>query len=523
MRARWRDDRGQAMVLVALGVIVLLGALALAVEFGYGLTQRRVMQNASDSAALGVGRYLATNVIQDRGEIAFTVTEKGACEVARSYVEANRSFAPQANDRTFTMRFASEDPATHQPVGWTIVPVEHDCAGAATTLVSPDVRYVRVLSTITYHSLVSTVLGFPNTSASASARAKVFGTPVAMGAPVWPMVRHYDADDFDAQIQCPQPPCGLEDIVPTTFWSQNEDDVVYANGFKGMVDLSRDSPRYTKAGTPGVPQLITESDTSGTPPADLKDDESGNCPSGWDTAGGEDPQNQDKQCSIPNWFYYGFAGTLSLTSTYQDESVLGGNEPPTNLPGRSVCSDGERPDPAPSCDDTNEETGLPGSQLGDWVEVAGGNVGSNESQRMIDRIREEGFETALSDLPIDPHKPNAPKYGKALIVLIYLWDCAESYSPNAEPGHQWDLIDGPGMDCSKVSKNDKPDRVHLFTAAPFTFYEGLVDTSEIRGFWGGLFGNVIDCSEWEGDIPLCELNPLSNSAALVADDNYDGP
>src|SRR5512135_2747214 len=62
MRLRARDDAGQAMIFVAIAAVVLLGALALAVDWGYGLAQRRVMQTSSDAAALAVGRLLATSV-----------------------------------------------------------------------------------------------------------------------------------------------------------------------------------------------------------------------------------------------------------------------------------------------------------------------------------------------------------------------------------------------------------------------------------------------------------------------------
>lgn len=65
-------------------------------------------------------------------------------------------------------------------------------------------------------------------------------------------------------------------------------------------------------------------------------------------------------------------------------------------------------------------------------------------------------------------------------------------------------IIGPG------NKNGDVGRVHLFAAAPFTFYKALTNTSSIEGFWGGVFGNAASC-------PNCALNPLANSAYLVGD------
>jgi hypothetical protein len=48
------------------------------------------------------------------------------------------------------------------------------------------------------------------------------------------------------------------------------------------------------------------------------------------------------------------------------------------------------------------------------------------------------------------------------------------------------------------------------TVAPFTFYEGLVDSSQIKGYWGGSFGDPDACQD-------CALNPLANTAVMVPD------
>lgn len=508
------------MIVVALAAVVLLGALALAVDWGYGLTQRRVMQTSADAAALAVGRYLATSVLEINGEIAFIVSQADACEVAREYVEANRPFAPSAGDYGFTLQFGSGD-----PIAWTPISPTGGCASAPATAVPAATRYVRVTSTVTYPSLVSGVLGFPTTHAAASARAKIVGSQAPANGPVWPMVRHYDADDFNTTCVGGPDPCDPLEVDPFTFWSPNEENVVYGN-FKGMVDLSRDSSRFYP--TP-VEQLIDEWDTSGSAPNPLKADVSGNCPAGWDTKGGEDPQNANKQCSIPNWFYYSFGGALSLDRPWLTDATAP-QEPPDPLVPRKVCDPGQRPLQAPSCPDPS----IPGSSdktVGDWVETAGGNVGSNESDAMLRRIREEGSLNApFSDRPIDPKKPDGEKFGRGLVVLIYLWDCAESYSSSDPATSQWDLIipdKGPGKgDCSQIGKSGNeptPDRVHLFTAAPFTFYEGLVSSQTIKGFWGGAWGTSLDCATWTGDEPMCAVNPLANSAVLIADDNYTGP
>lgn len=500
MRMLIRDDRGQAMVIVALACVALLGALALAVDWGYGLTQRRVMQASAEAAALSAGKYLATSVVRVDGEIAFTVTQEEVWCLAERYVESNDAFRPSDAAPDLVLEFGSDT----SPTTWTDVPAPvGGCPTAGVSAVPADTIYVRAVTTVTYRSLVAGILGFPTTTAAASARAKLSGTPVPTGGPVWPMVRHYDPSDFD--LPCPARSCDPSqlDIPPTTFWSPQEDDVVYGN-FKGLVDFARHSSRLD----PLAPQLIESWDDTGsaaaTPPTPLKEDWSGNCGASWDTAGGETPQLHGKQCSIPNWFYYTFQGALSLDRDWSS-TVPSGQEIPSALTARALC-DGD-PDRSPSCADPRK---------GDWVETAFGDIGTNMSDNMRALIHEKGFTGPFSGEIIASGPNKGERYGKALVVLVYLWDCAESYDRSAPAGDQWSLIlDKRDADCSQVPRTGSapaPDRVHLFAAAPFTFYEGLVSSQAIQGYWGGAFGDPGSCQD-------CALNPLANTTFLVADDD----
>ena len=56
---RWQEQRGQALVLFVLMLVVLMGAIALAVDGGYAYAQRRRMQYAADAAAMAGARALA--------------------------------------------------------------------------------------------------------------------------------------------------------------------------------------------------------------------------------------------------------------------------------------------------------------------------------------------------------------------------------------------------------------------------------------------------------------------------------
>jgi len=518
-----RDQVGQTLVVVALAVTVLLGAVALGVDAGYGLTQRRFMQNASDAGALAAGKFLATNVIGQTSAgktvIQFTVhKEEVYCE-AKRIADLNRlSVAPGTASPTLIVEYGivtnADDPSTWWNAagtppgpsgGWTTSPTA-TCPASTTsgTLMDSKTRYVRVTAGESYRGFLTAAFGQPTITASAKGIVRLSGTPVSTTGPTWPMVRHYNPSDFN---DCGNP-CGDPTSAPAIlFWSSSPSkakDMVYGQ-FKGAVDFSRYSTYlpYSPGSGTNTPQLLTQWDRTGSVQAGTtpKTDQSGgNCGGGWDTAGDEDPQNHDKQCSIPNWFYYFFGGTFSLTSSR--------NEPAGGLGTRSAICPPLAFVPAPSCSD---------SRVGDWVETTNGDIGSGYGGVLADRVHNLGSLNRYSALPypntsracVDPGGPSQSNcYGKALTVLVYLWDCAESFN-----GTQFQIIPGTGTDCSQIKQNGStptPNRVHIFAAAPFTFYEGLVSSNEISGFWGGLFGDP--------GTPTGVLNPLSNTALLIAGD-----
>lgn len=505
--ALWiNDNGGQAIIVIAACMAVLIGALAFAVDWGYALAQRRVMQNISDAAVLGAGKYLATGVIMVNSQPAFAVTQQETWCAAKAYDLPNRSFA--APNAPTQLDIFYGDSAS--PTNWTTgaKPAGETCPATGGTLVPASTIYVRVVAATTFRSLAGSVVGHSSSTAAASARVRLSGTGVPVSGLTWAMVRHFDPTDYN--ISCPPATCDPATVDPVTFWSPNADDVVYGS-FKGLVNLSRYSPRL---GAASVPQLITEWDQSSHAPNPLQLDQStppsctawGQDIDGnwlWDSEG-EASESQDNQCSIPNWFYYSFRGRLSLDSSWSGAALPAGQEAPTALSTRAICS--APPDPAPSCVD---------STLGDWVETSGANLGNNVSDPLIRAIQDRGRVMPFSDRPVPGGGPGQT-FGKGLTVLVFLWDCGEEFSPSGAPGNQWDLVvptSGPGSgDCSQLRSNTgTPDRVHLFTAAPFTFYEGLVDASKIRGYWGGAFGDPDGCEN-------CALNALANTAVLIPDD-----
>jgi len=507
MRATWvNGDGGQAIIVVAICMAVLVAALAFAIDWGYALAQRRVMQNISDAAVLGAGKYLATGVIMVNGAPAFAVTQEETWCAAKAYDVPNRSFATGA---PMVLDIFYGDSAS--PTNWSAgaKPAGEVCpTGGAGAIVPASTIYVRVTASTTFRSLASSVVGHTASTAAASARVRLSGTGVPLSGPTWAMVRHYDPDDY--QISCPPAACDPTTVEPVMFWSPSPgqvDNVVYGS-FKALADYSRYSTRI--AGQ--VPQLITSWDQSSHAPNPLQLDQSGNCRTWgqdvngnwlWDSEA-EANENQDKQCSLPNWFYYSFRGELALDSDWS-AALPSGQELPSTLTARSVCA--SPPDPSPSCTT---------AALGDWVETVGGDMGTNISDAMKRAIRDRGRWMPFSDSVI-PSGPNQGElYGNGLVVLIFLWDCAEEYTASSPTGSQWSLIvptTGPESgDCSQLDQNTgSPDRVHLFTAAPFTFYEGLVSSQAIQGYWGGAFGTPDGCQN-------CALNALANTAVLIPDE-----
>src|SRR5438034_4138560 len=89
LRAR---AKGQTMILIGLlvGFGVLVGFVALAVDGGSALLQRRNMQNGADGAALGVAKTLANNVVQNGTDWIYSVTNAQATANVDQLLEGNR-------------------------------------------------------------------------------------------------------------------------------------------------------------------------------------------------------------------------------------------------------------------------------------------------------------------------------------------------------------------------------------------------------------------------------------------------
>lgn len=548
-----RSEDGQALVVVGLALVVLMLALAFGIDWGYGLTQRRVMQNAADSGALAAARLLARSVILTSSGVAFASTTDGVSCAALALVESNRqTFRPDASGRTETMKvqwssnLSAADPwgESGSTTGGTFPPVSAATCAADPVIsglpVLPGTRFIRVQADVTYRTLIGGAVGSTNrVEAGAHAVAAIRGNTIPANGPSWPMTRHYTREALTEQCGTP---CNPTTAAPVVFWSSGggpndvNNDVDYGT-FHGMVDYSRYSPLaaskaneltcYTTPAPAGcVGQLISHWDDSGPPAAPLPNlaaasNASVNCNpdrTKWITWGddiqrtgsGDKVAGDDTQCSLPNWTTKPFSndandpntGRLSLDSTDRPPVDTAANRP-------SVCSAATRPPgplESPSCAVRTQ---------GDWVETQGGNTGQKLAKGLAAYIDANGTTDPTWSEVVCTSCPGNPKYGKYVVMLVSLWDCAQTYDSTSKT---WTLVEpksGSG-DCADIhsggdlGSGQTIDRVHLFTKVPFTFYRGLVNSSSIQGFWGGLVTGDAAC-------PTCVVNAFSNSVLLVAD------
>lgn len=527
-------EEGQALVVVGAAMVVLLGALILTLDWGYGLAMRRAMQNESDGAVLAAGRMLATSF---GGTDFAPITQEEAWCAARAATLADRPGHPTATDETVEISFSSDGSAFTTPIT--------DVADCASVLNPQDVpastRYVRVRARATYDSLIG-VLGRQQLEAAATSRAQLSAAAVIrpqrpMGVPVPPPVgyRPYGTPGPGVSGWWTAPNAAMWPIAVryrNIDWG-DPSRLVHVFGAPG--GGSDDNFFVTLAhfsALDSAHQLVTESDFSGTAnihhfdhgTAPLVNSSPGTCgnPIGWDTNGGVDPAGP--ACDIPNWLNYGFRGSVSVGTDWGDPSwsVFRCDASPCPAPApqlspaatRSSCttlpswvtSSGDPSWFAPSC-----ATGAPPT-IGDWIETV--PLGSLNLRAAHDRMI-SFIQTYGRGEPGD----------KSVVVNVFVWDCAQQYGP------PWAIAFASGdPDCSGVTAGSsgagggpvRLDRLHVQAIVPMTVNENDVwvngggNQLRVSARWGGIFGDAGACTSTTP--PGCPLNPLMNSAFLVPDE-----
>ena len=548
-----RADEGQALVVVGLAMVVLMGALALAVDWGYGLSVRRLVQNQADAAALAAGRLLASSYVG--GNPAFEVTEDAAWCAARDARDANASGAASSTTPTLEISFSSDGSAWTAPLSSAA-----DCTSTAGGAEIPNTTvYVQVRSSARFLSLFGLATrqqvdagasSWVRLAAGAAVRplqlpeprlgdetevpgVGLSGSTTAPNVAIWPLALHYTSSLL-------RQPCGQncdDRSRLVQFWPAQR-----FGGFHGLVSFGHDSLRTLYAH-----QLVTESDYRGTAEGDQghpavapltnASDQAICGGANWDTQGSTgiaaDPQAQTSavKCDLPNWFYYGYGGSISLGTDWWSNGwapYRGAVKIPSQLTAPRSSCDAPSYIPQQSCTDQG-----PASALGDWVETINtpglGDLTPNMAKRMREFIARYGRDAAGTSNGLNG-------LGKAVVVHVLIWDCAESFD-----GNGWNLIfrgnDPADEDrCADIRPRDvratPVDRVHVFSIVPFTFYENLIEIStdgssvtKVTAYWGDAFGQpgfyrsggtYASCAT-DPSPAACQLNPLMNSAFLVAD------
>jgi hypothetical protein len=533
-----RADDGQAVAIVAVALFVLMGAVALSVDWGYSFLTRRDAQNAADAATLGAARYLASSYVG--GGVPFDVSQEEVWCEAQRLRDANVRPVLTSSTRSLGVTFFSA--VSSVPLA-TLATA--DCSAAGSTPVPAATELLRVQVNMSYASLFGAVTRQQvNVSASARARltagaASAAGGTVLAGlrqlqipsaevpglglsgrttAPnvgLWPIVKHFEASSFTGA------PCGQYcDVAGRRFalWPDSDSSGKRFGSFSGLVSYAHYSGRERPD---QAHQTITESDYSGTAnghhghpsTGELANSDPRACGGAatWDTNGGANAAT----CDVPNWFYYGYRGSLSLGTNWDGPSWTGFEgapralELPTPVPsGRESCVTAPAYFPTPSC------TGV-GNRIGDWVETVPGDMTIVMADAMRSFIQRYG-------------RLSPTGRGRAVVVHVFLWDCAETFDGSLPVNDRWALLSAGGsdgdLDDCRVSRKDARtlgvDRVHLVSVLPVTVYEADVfpgGSNVVYAYWGDVFADPGACGV-EAPPSGCALNPLINSAFLVRDE-----
>lgn len=566
------DEGGQALIVVALAMIVLIGSLALSVDWGYSLLTRRVAQNEADAGALAAGRLLATTFVSSTQPFDPTKATQEMVWTAACYgARRNSTNSATTQSHTLSVWFSADpaDPFPADPTGstWTGVSASsNNCAigPSGATDVSGGTAYVRVVSSTSYTSLFGVLA--PRTpeprqvvEVAASARVRLTGAgrntgvvPLAPvgdssvgipglgwsgsstvpNVPIWPIVIHYDPLVWGS--------VGTE--ITLIDWhsrrSPEQEDTSFFVSFAHFSPAEQADPARLQ-----VHQPITESDYTGSGPATgwygqrhghpqtaMLPTAPGACGGNpWDTRGFPDP-NDAASCDIPNWFYYGYRGSLSIGTQWDDSSWRSlrdipspGVEMPDSFRGpRASCTPGYPYFTAPSCPDTSGS-----SHIGDWVETV--TVKTSANPNGVDPTL---VARRMTDF-VDRYGRVVPATGeRAVVVNVFLWDCGERFDGGtfSDPDNRgrWQMVpSGAGSDCSTVTGSllRSVNRVHLFTVVPLTISMSDIDLTQRRksvdvfvtARWGNTFGSAGACAS----VPTpsgCQPNSIMNSAFLVPDD-----
>ncbi len=177
------EPRGQVLVVVAIGIVVLLGVSGLAIDVGRLMAERRHMQTAADAAALAACQSLKDGAIADVG---------AAAQRARSVASVNMQGSPSG-----TVGVMADPPVYADQDGSGFLDADELVSGVIVTGTS-----VRVAVSGDVDTTVARVIGVPTLGVGARARC------LLQQEPALPLVaRRYDGP--------PGPGGAFKDVVAT--------------------------------------------------------------------------------------------------------------------------------------------------------------------------------------------------------------------------------------------------------------------------------------------------------------------
>ena len=219
----------------ALLMTVLLGVLALVVDLGMGMVQRRALQNAADAGSMNGARVMAGTVATDAQNNVVYVSLANQTVHLRVLALATpnqlvATFTPVTaveflNSSGGSLGFTAEsDPALVTSLGGTHL------AGPTTT-VPNNTWSLRVHTRVSFPSFFAGIIGIDNQTVSARATARIAPTsPPTQITGVWPISRWTYND----------PGCTYQVGTLCTFWAP---DPPPGGNFKQAIDMSRYSQR----------------------------------------------------------------------------------------------------------------------------------------------------------------------------------------------------------------------------------------------------------------------------------------
>ncbi len=178
----FKKEGGQAIVLIALMLVVLLGFVALAIDGGNAYTQKREAQNAADAAALAGARQLALECAKTTGQ--------NESNIRQAIIEMVQINDPGATPLAY---FTFENGTKSACAIGSCLSVVCGCPN----------RYTGVEVNVTgvTDSFLAGFLGQQSLQAKAAARAS-YGTIEAFNTGVYPITRRYDPNlVYNQQVQ----------------------------------------------------------------------------------------------------------------------------------------------------------------------------------------------------------------------------------------------------------------------------------------------------------------------------------